>query len=159
MSSTWFEMNPPILPRSPTPKFLIFCDKHISNYNSLILGDVHLVLNGQSCKNSTCNKSIFIKPVFSFDAIQRILEKLMLKVKQKFYEVEDMENLDQRYGVLNAFTKQGRGTHIPELCEGCKKGRCQSKATVHHRTTTRRVHNYSFGGVTPDIYVTWHLRM
>ena len=61
-------------------------------------------MNGQSCKDDDCDKNVFIKPVFDEESIERILEKLLIKVKQKFYTVSDGENLERRYDALNEGT-------------------------------------------------------
>ena len=124
---TWHSIN-------ALAEFEYRLSKDGSNYQ----GDVTLVLNGQSCKEDDCDKNVFIKPVFDEESIERILEKLLIKVKQKFYTVGDGENLELRYDALNDFHFEGSGSHLSEFCEGCKKGTCQSKATVPRSNYHRR---------------------
>ena len=119
-------------------------------------------LNGQKCKGSACQKE-FVKPAFQSDSIQYVLEKLLVKVKEKFYDC-DSDNLAKKFAKLQVnYQPAGRGSHIPDLCEGCQKGLCNSKATINgdqsYKVSTL---NRQMGGayaVPRDIYVKWKLEI
>ena len=122
-------------------------------------GSVKLILNGQKCKGSACQKE-FSKPVFQSDSIQYVLQKLLVKVKQKFYDCNS-DDLAKKFADLQGnYQPAGRGSHIPDLCEGCQKGLCNSKATANgdQRPTLYRQPSgaYSAAG---DIYVKWEIEM
>lgn len=130
----------------------------LSKKRKINIGDVLIVLSGQSCKKGTCNKSKFIKPEFSVDAIQCILEMLLNKVKQKVYEVPDTNEVIQR----DYIPLQGNGFHDPEYCEACKKGICKfnlddPKKNFAKRTSRTR-DDTGMMTIRPDISVKWYLR-
>ena len=137
-------------------------DSWVYGLDSDDFGSVKLVLNGQKCKGSSCGKE-FVKPIFQQDSIVYVLEKLLVKVKAKFYE-DQMENLEERYANLQVnYQPTGRGSHIPELCEGCAKGLCKSKATVNGedggpRKLFGRRNGPSYTSAV-NIYVKWELSM
>ena len=129
--------------------------------NQDYIGDVHRILNGQKCKGDSC-KLEFVKPVFTSQSIYFVLEKLLVKVKQKFYE-SDGEDLSKRFNDLQVMHKPvGRGSHIPLLCKACRKGLGQSKATMVD--TGFNVPNFYGRGrsqhhVGRDIFVKWEIRL
>lgn len=130
------------------------------NSGEVLFGSVKLILNGQKCKGNSCQQE-FVKPVFQNESIHFVLEKLLVKVKQKFYEC-DVDDLANRFSNLqNNYNPAGRGSHIPELCEGCQKGLCQSKATTNYDKDVRAptLYGRGFGSYsgTRDIYVKWKI--
>ena len=125
-------------------------------------GSVKVNLNGQKCKGSSCQKE-FVKPVFQSDSIQYVLEKLLVKVKQKFYDC-DSDDLAKKFADLQVnYQPAGRGNHIPDLCEGCQKGLCNSKATTNGDQSFRISTIYRPTGegyaAARDIYVKWKIEI
>ena len=103
----------------------------------------------------------FIKPVLDEDAIEHVLKKLFIKVKQKFYS-NNTEELEQEFQDLNLnYQPTGRGSHIPELCEACHNGTCNPRATDDRKDRNRIGFNQSRGRYVDfgqrDNFVKWDL--
>ena len=119
-------------------------------------------LNGQKCKGSRCQKE-FVKPIFQSDSIEYVLKKLLVKVKHKFYDC-DSDDLAKKFADLQVnYQPAGRGSHIPDLCEGCQKGLCNSKATINGDESSRAPNFYrensGANADAMDIYVKWKIEI
>lgn len=108
-------------------------------------------------------QKVFVKPVFQGDSIQYALEKLLVKVKHKFQDC-DSDNFAKNFSDLQVnYQPTGRGSHISDLCEGCQKGLCNSKATIHGDQSTRDSTFYressNANADAMDIYVKWKIKI
>ena len=80
---------------------------------------------------------------------------------QKFYSI-NTEELEREFRNLHVnYQPAGRGSHIPELCEACQKGICNSRATNDSRDENHvRFSRRSGQSVTHgqrDVFVKWVL--
>ena len=104
-----------------------------------------------------------MKPIFQSDSIEYVLKKLLVKVKHKFYDC-DSDNLAKKFADLQVnYQPGGRGSHIPNLCEGCQKRLCNSKATINGDESGRAPNFYresSWANAdATDIYVKWKIEI
>lgn len=126
----------------------------LTRRNGECIGDVTLQPEGQKCKRC---QGAFIKPCFTAEAIDRVLTKLLRKVKEKFYEDDDLSDTFRQLD-LN-YKPEGRGQHDAMNCEACSKGKCQSNGGINMRANSRPY--YCSPGMTygcrTETYVKWYL--
>lgn len=127
----------------------------LTRRNGKCIGEVTLQPEGQKCKRC---QGAFIKPRFTAEAMDRVLTKLLRKVKEKFYEDDDLSDTFRQLD-LN-YKPEGRGQHDAMNCEACSKDKCRSNGEINMRANSRPY--YCSPGMTygcrTETYVKWYLQ-
>ncbi|XP_005311829.3 receptor-transporting protein 3-like [Chrysemys picta bellii] len=103
----------------PSAQVLILFHMHLDR--SQRQGQVKMRVYGQKCKK--CHGAKFETPTFSQENIERILDKLVLKVREKCYR-ESIANRDLADPVVE---EDVGGPHDTTRCEACALGICYLK--------------------------------
>ena len=109
-------------------------------------GDVTLWAFGQKCKK--CPSCPFVPAKFTGDSIDDALHKLLLKVKEKFYECGSGQfgwnsgqcggNSGQSGGDGHSHAQDRKGPHDSKRCQACQLGVCQSSISSNQSHSYRR---------------------
>ena len=92
-------------------------------------GDVTLWAFGQKCQR--CSGCPYVPAKFAPESIDDALQKLLLKVKEKFYN----EDISTQFANLALMPRAaGRGVHDTSRCQACALGRCASKQSRRGRS-------------------------
>ena len=97
-------------------------------------GDVKLFAFGQKCQK--CANCPFVPARFNGDSIDRALNILLLKVREKFYGDDVTDELERFFNETSG--KDHKGPHDPKLCQACHLGVCKRSISSNQSHSHRR---------------------
>ena len=115
-------------------------------------GDVALWAFGQKCKH--CSGCPYVPAKFAPESIDDALQKLLLKVKEKFYE----ENVSKQLAELSLKPQaEGRGVHDTARCQACALGKCASGGSRSDGPLQKASQEVRSGPVPVNNTIQWFL--
>ena len=116
-------------------------------------GEVKLAVFGQKCNR--CPGTPYVPAKFALESIDDALQKLFLKVKEKFYG----ENHVRELAVLEQVRRgEGRGEHDSSRCQACELGICSYDPNNSSNPRSRYMIRPYSGPTPANTHIQWFLR-
>ena len=107
---------------------------------------------GQQCNR--CEGG-FVTPVFNEDEVHRIIDKLVSKIREKFFEESVPSSYKEDYQAAHNM----QGDHDSKNCEACALGMCQSRSYTHGQfpRSHRSKHFEQRSGGRQHLKIIWEI--